>query len=645
MNNFPQAPALSAGVAAQAPVEASSPIPPAGGALPGFGGGTTTRALVRGEARARILREARGRLAEGERLPAVASALGMNKPTLWRWLREFGEVGDLEASACAARFDRCGRLGVHPLTQEEALALRGHVLAKSSKGYLRFGLAVEQFATHPACRPETRAFIAAELDAAAALGREARWPSGWRRAAYPTRQEAGLFRGRKAALSTQQTTRRAMEWVDESGTRHPVGPHTLWEMDDMSINEPAASVDPETGERLISRQVLFTQDVYSAAMLGFSQVARDRDAYRIEDVADHVRHSFAAHGMPVLLRLEMGSIWAGQFFHGFVPQVPGWTQEERWGGLDPLVRVVNTHQSKGKGGIEGAFNLVQAMGAHQSLSIGRSRGEFEGATRALLRQEVEQFWSLGKAEDGLARVMEWFNHRPKVREAMGKTPVVPADLLRGAKGAPVPAGEAWRLLPVKRLATVRGGHVQLSVDHYAQPFRFQVNGVGEAHLDHGYRVLVAFHPARPEEGCQVFNAELGSRNRDGLRRGEWIMTAPSAAWAPQVDLSGRADFSGRRKASAAVVRTFRAVGQTLREATIQDGRGKVVRMQSGQQAEAPQGAGGRSAAPDGTQRPPVKSRAWGLTAEDREELGEAPVDPPRGTRAFSVSVEELAELG
>jgi len=142
----------------------------------------------------------------------------------------------------------------------------------------------------------------------------------------------------------------------------------------------------------------------------------------------------------------------------------------------------------------------------------------------------------------------------------------------------MPADQWWRLCPVKRQATVRGGHVEISVDGYTQAFRFRINGLAEGiHLDHGYQVLVAFHPGRPEEGCHIFNLELGARNRDGFRRAEKILVAAHAQDVPQVDLSGRADFTPRRKAGAAVTRNFRAIGQARRTAHAQNSHGLVLR--------------------------------------------------------------------
>lgn len=513
-----------------------------------------------------------------------------------------------------------GRRPIAPLMEQEALALRGLVLARSTQNdhttANHFSLAVEEFIRHPACTSETRSFILQRLDEAAQSGQRPAWPDAWRKAAYPTRQEAAKFRGRKSEQPLDHVDRRAMIWTDEDGADHPVVAHTIWEMDDASDNEPRVSIDPDTGLATVTRQTLWTQDVYSAAVLGFSQVARARDAYRIEDVADHVRNCIQAWGLPTFLRLEQGKIWNGSFFHGISVASPGWSRDEKWGGLEPLVRIVNVFKSKGKGAVEKSFDLLQAMQAHSGLSLGRVRGEYEVATKALTRahgtgQIDDRFAALDEAADRTAAVCEWFNARPKTRREFGRTPVVPADLLRGAKGPQPPASEAWRLCPIKRLATVRGGHVEIMVDHYPQSFRFRVNGEQDLHLDHGYAVLVAFHPGRPEEGCHVFNAETGPRNRDNLKRGEFLLVAPMAADVPQIDLSGRADFAPRKKAAAAVRRSFRAIAQAVRATHTQDSNGTVQRAEVGMTAPQPVAGSEAAAAQPKPRREPNPFRCAG----------------------------------
>lgn len=546
---------------------------------------------------------ARVRSAVGSMLAATRE-LGLPNKTVWQWHQNLEARGvpapGADETLSPARVEALlqalaprpgsGRKCKFELSENESLVLRACVLARSTQDATHFALAVEDFTRHPACLATTRELIRAELDRAARLQRLPNWPISIRRAGMPTVQEAAWFRGRKHAQQFEQADRRGDYWIDEQQQRHPLLAHTIWEMDDASDNEPRRSIDPDTGETILTRQALWTQDVYSAAILGLTQVARARDSYRIEDVADHVLRCVEAWGWPKFMRLEMGDIWAGRFFHGFVPcapgtthVLPGWPEDMNWGGLD-LCHIVNVHKSKGKGGIEGAFNLIQAMNAHASLSIGRARGEFEEATKALIRghrtEEIDhRFWSMDQSADALTAVAERFNLRPKTRRIFGRGAVAPADILRAARGLPLLPSDLWRFMPIKRTATVRNGHVEVSVDHYPRPFRFKINGVDDhLHLDHGYTVLIAFHPGRAHEGCHVFNAESGPRNRDGLRRAERLILAPLAADVAQIDLSNAGDFSTRAKANAAVRRAFRAIGQAVKHDYAQDSEGREIRI-------------------------------------------------------------------
>lgn len=484
-------------------------------------------------------------------------------------------------SALLPKWQECGRAPACALTETEALVLRGLILRTSTPKAIHFSLAVEDFANDPACLPTTRAYILATLDHAAAIRRLPKWPPHWRKASYPTAQEIAKFHGTKHTISVSGIDLRGMFIIAQDGTRLPIKPHTIWEMDDWSENMPRITTDPDTGKAILTRQTLAAQDVYSAALLGFSQLARERDAYRIEDVADFVTCSIAAHGMPDMLRLEKGKIWDGRYFHGFVPKLAGWPTDESWGGLEPIIHIENVFISKGKGGMEASFNLQQAISAHAGLDIGRDRGDFEVAQNQLAKAKAggevnPRFWEMQRASDFMVAVCERFNARPKQRKAFGKDVVVPNDLIRGAKGREVPADQAWRFLPVKKQATVRGDHIEVTVDHYNMPFRFRVNGINGLHLDHGYQVLIAFHPGRPEIGCHIFNAELGARNRENFRRGEFLLVAPPAALVPQVDFSGRADFTARKKSSAAVTTSYRAIGTAFRATRMQNAEGQQV---------------------------------------------------------------------
>jgi len=524
---------------------------------------------------------------------------------LRRWCEAYQKSGE---AGLLPSWSNCGRAPACALTETEAMVLRGLILRTSTVKAIHFSLAVEDFANDPACQPLTRAYILAQLDHAAQIRRLPKWPPHWRKAAYPTAQEIAKFHGKKHEIRVGGVDLRGMFIVAADGSQIPIGPHTIWEMDDWSENMPRVTTCPDTGKAILTRQTLAAQDVYSAALLGFSQLARERDAYRIEDVADFVANSIAAHGMPDMLRLEKGKIWDGSFFHGFTPKIAGWPEDEAWGGLEPIIHVENVFTSKGKGGMEATFNLQQAIAAHAGLDIGRHRGDFEAAqnllTKAKAGGELDgRFWSMERASEFMVAVCERFNTRPKQRHAFGKDVVVPNDLLRGARGRELPRDQAWRLLPVKKQAVVRGDHIEIKVDHYTMQFRFRVNGINGLHLDHGYQVLVAFHPGRPDIGCHIFNAELGARNRENFRRGEFLLVAPVANLVPQVDFSGKADFSARKKSSAAVTSNYRAVGNAYRATRVQNAEGQQIQRpvspapDSDPRLAAPQPDGGSAPAP------------------------------------------------
>jgi hypothetical protein len=510
----------------------------------------------------------------------AADRLGESHATLLRWQRRYesrGLDGLLPDQA-----NLCGGKAKFALDESEQHALRHWRLKKNS-----LPLAIEEgFVNDPDCRPETRAKIHAEMDLAAREKRAPRWPMSIQRAGYVSEDEKALHRGPKHFQEFEIIERRGL-WINGlNGHEIPIVGNTLFESDDMSVNEPFRYLDPETGAVRVGRQSLATINVYSAAWLGVSPVGRERDAYRLEDIADHLLDVVDAQGLPMLWRFERGP-WENQVIDGI--KLGDGT---RWGDLSALFRVLHVFKSRSKGLIESSFGFLQSLMAHESLSIGRSRGEFERATKLFLAAgrgdsgAALHFWDISECADGMADAMVRFNDRPKIRRAFGKQAVVPADLQRSAEKRECPKSERWRFSPIKRPATVRGGAIEVSVNHYPFPFRFRVNGASDLYLERGYSVLIAFHPGRPEEGCHVFNAELGSRNRDGLKLGEFLMVAPFAEDAPQLNLApSEYAFAARKNANAAVRSEFRAItaaGSRARRVSIsRDGYGNAVRREAG----------------------------------------------------------------
>lgn len=489
--------------------------------------------------------------AGGISLRRAALELGEPIANLSRYLRDF-ERGGFTALLPGIS---TGRTPKFILTAPEKSALREWNLKKGS-----LATGIEWFVRDAACSRVTGDLIRRELDRAARDRRTPNWPISLRRAAHVSIEERMLFRGQKAFGEVEHCERRGLTWVDESGASHPMMANSIWESDDMSSNQPFRHTCPETGITRVGRQTLCSQDVFSQHWLGVTPLGRERDAYRAEDIADHLRAVVESHGLPLVWRLERGS-WESTFVEGL--DCDGFL----FGGLSSLFRVVHTWKSRGKGGIESSFNHLQDRLAHESTDIGRFRGEMEAATKALLaahrgdQEAIAKFWDIAQCADGFVQAMQDFNNRPKKRRAFGRDLQVPADLFNAAPRREVPAGEWWRFCPVKREATVRQGHIEFSVPHYPLPFRFRVNGVEDSlYIEHGYRVLVAFHPGRPEEGCHVFNAEKGTRNRDGLRVGERMLTAPLSENTPQLNLAPHERaFAARKNANATVRSEFRAI--------------------------------------------------------------------------------------
>jgi hypothetical protein len=516
------------------------------------------------------------------------------RKTLRRRIDQWAKEGELKD-----RRSESGRHAKFEFNTEETNALRDCHLRKDS-----LPLAIEDFIRMPACRPETREKLQAEMDRAARAGRLPNWPMSVRRAAYVSDDMRANFRGRKHAQQFEIVERRGLFWIDEDRNEVPIVGNSMFESDDMSCNKPFRYNDPGTSAIHVGRQTLCTMTLYAAAWLGVSPVGRERDAYRLEDIADHLLDVVLEHGLPQIWRFERGP-WENQVVDGIkLPpdmRPPDWDEKRRWGSLDRLFRVVHVYSSRAKGLIESSFDFLQALIDHnadtEGLTIGRKRGEFERATKLYhaatnLKCSAEKresaaahFWKIGDAADGIAAAMDRFNNRPKIRRAFGRQAVVPNDLQRTAVKRECPPGEMWRFSPIKKTATVRNGAIETTVPHYPFPFRFRVNGVTELHLEYGYSVLIAFHPGRPEEGCHVFNAESGVRNREGLRFGELMFVAPMAEDAAQLNLSpDEKEFHARKNSNAAVRSEFRAIVATGRRgrrvSTARNGFGDSTTLQS-----------------------------------------------------------------
>jgi hypothetical protein len=420
----------------------------------------------------------------------ICAATGVRRGTLLRWAAE--------AKAAPKEAKKVGRPPACELTEAEANALR---LLRLRSDSLR--LAVEDFLSSEVCSPATRDYLERVIERAAATGREPSWPSSLRRAAHVSEEIRAKFRGERAVGKYAPTTTRGAFWIDAEGTERSLMPLDIWESDDMSANEPFRHRDPVTGEELIGRQILFTGDRQSAALLGLTLVGRDRDAYRAEDILDHLLDLIDVYGMPRVWRIERG-IW----------------------------------ESRGIAGVA--------------------------------------------LDDARARELGYLGERWAGRRMFGGRMLAPNDLLREAPPRrELPASERWRFLPRKQLAVVQRGLISATVEGQRMTWEAAADGI---HLDHGHRVVIAWHPQRPELGCTVVEAEFGARNREGRPIGEPLFVSAPLELRPQWDERPAEDRDGGahpgQRWRGQVRREFRAI-QGAAKSHLGDGRGRSATVESG----------------------------------------------------------------
>ncbi|CAK0781868.1 conserved hypothetical protein [Gammaproteobacteria bacterium] len=424
------------------------------------------------------------------------------------------------------------------------------------------------------------------------------WPQSVQRACRVTAAEEAELRGKKHVTNERGTERRGNMIRTAEGDLIPWYAGAIWESDDMSLNDPFRFYDSKEGKEILGRQALFTIDAYSLHWLGCSHIGRDRDSYRAEDIASHFGDIIDQHGLPLIWRIERGR-WDNAFIWGCKIGEDAEGKDIRWGGLDAIIHMRDKHTSTGKANVEGSFNLLQSIMDHgfngQTLSIGRSRGEVEGATREMLRSgrdedSLKKFWNITQSAEAVQQAMHLFNSRPKLRHNFANEMRVPAQLWAECVKRPCPTEERWRFLPVKTTATIRkGGLIVVSVPHYAQSFRFRVNGgtrCNGVQLDKGHEVLIAFHPGEAWQGCHVFNADTSARNREGFKFAERIGVADWMEDALQEDLYAASYSTGQVKAAGQVRREFRSMvagthfsGRRVSHA--QDQHGNTLAIQSG----------------------------------------------------------------
>lgn len=569
--------------------------------------------------------------------------------------KQAGRKAKFELSLHETRRLRFWRLvkGSIPLAVEAAIAEARTGNEEPYFAALR-GCIVSERDTGTRLSPETADAMLKHWQQATRASRQVVWPLSVQRACRVTAAEEAELRGKKHVTNERGTERRGNMIRTAEGELIPWYAGAIWESDDMSLNDPFRFYDAKEGRELLGRQALFTIDAYSLHWLGCSHIGRDRDSYRAEDIASHFADIVDQHGLPLIWRIERGR-WDNSFIKGCKIGEDAAGKGIRWGGLDAIIHIRDKHTSTGKANVEGSFNLLQSIMDHgfngQTLSIGRTRSEFEGATREMLRSgrdeaSLMKFWNISQSAEAVQRAMHLFNTRPKKRHNFSNELRVPSQLWAECVKRPCPAEERWRFLPVKMQATIKkGGLIKVSIPHYAQSFRFRVNGSSRCNvqLDKGHQVLIAFHPGEAWQGCTVFNGDTSARNREGLGFAERIGVADWMEDALQEDLYASSYSTGQVRAAGQVRREFRSLvagthfsGRRVSHA--QDQHGNTLAMQTGGNAPerpeqtAPAKPRGRRAGLDLSETPAQFRRA-----------SSAPVLVSTGADDFSEE-DELAAL-
>lgn len=544
------------------------------------------------------LHEASQLLSQGWKQKALAGRYGVSEPTMSRLLSKLRDSGN--ADEAVTKNYATGPRDEHQLTGDELSVLKLSVIEKRSRR-----LAADQLMRSTVCTAETHERLAAIFDRAAETRGDEVWPRWFARACVVTDEERLSYRGPKALASVEPARPRGLFYTDEAGATQPLFANALWEFDDESENTPWLEMDAD-GKTRINRQTLKAIDVYSSFYLGMRAVSRASDGYRIEDQADFLLELIDAHGMPLRCRIERGP-WDNNFWFGSPLPKAWWHTPEcaslRWGGIDTSaggpIGVMQAFKSRHKGTIEGSFNHRQNLAAHETLDIGRERGEHEAAAR-LHRlalngnvSAIAKFPQAAARADISADVLDRFNSEAKRRPNLfGSKKVVPAELFATATRRELPASDRWRFLPCKAAVTVRNAHIQLRARGYDLPFLFTAEGFvpqwdWNAWLPHGWRVLAAFHPARLDLGCHLFNG-LHPDHPQNPRRFPLGMPLGVLKHAPHApmwnDAPETADFTARKATQAAVrseTRIIRAAKKHVRvSTTVAAGQVRSVRKGS-----------------------------------------------------------------
>lgn len=497
--------------------------------------------------------------AHGCGIRAACGALGLSHSNAARWLRAFEAEG-----VDGLRSKRKGRCGKKPMWSPEGFSqafidhLRNTRLRSNSDS-----LALLIGADHPECPPEFSDWI---------QNRDSNHdiPPALRRMLRTTKQVEDRYRGPRTYDLNAFVDQRSMTEIMPDGSEREIQPGDYWELDDMSVNFPFWYED-QTGltrssqkqGASVGRQCLIAADVASGKWLGYVLIGRPRDAYRAQDILRFLRMLFEEHGLPRRgLRLERG-IWKSKIIKGNETIIQDEAAKETlsgsegavdpdgertlvFGGLTELgIGIEYVYKPGQKGFIESNFNWLQSIMSvidqrGGPRNIGRRRGEFEAATKHLLRATAGVrhpgklgFAHIDQLDERMEQCMRWANGTRKEGRLQRGVPDEKWDAAIAADPlAPLQAEKRWIFLPDHAELRIRQGCVRPSrlgsKLQFCDPDLF-------ADLGNGYRVFVRFDATEPSAGAAIFNAHASTEsvNRHGHSVGKWLGHAAYVGDAPQ----------------------------------------------------------------------------------------------------------------
>ncbi|MDF3129259.1 hypothetical protein P0Y35_08635 [Kiritimatiellaeota bacterium B1221] len=559
--------------------------------------------------------------AGGASLASVAEALGVPASSLSRYMKAYREQGP---EGLRSKHRNCGRKAIaRSLSGEAAEALQALCKRVDCKAD-----ALKFFSQDKLCPADVREVIQR------CLATRKPFPPSLLRAARVTFEEVENRKGAKHGQYVMPVRFRDAFELMPDGTERRIEAGDWWELDDMSSNQPfwfecapGTVSRNNSGDRLlekfgcaIGRQGLYAKDV-RGKWLGVELIGRPRDAYTAEDILRFLRRLMLEYGKPRRgLRIERG-VWRSRAVAGHIVMDDAEEEKIILGLKEMGIELVYCWSSRQKGGIEGGFHHLQTDASLMidSPDIGRSRGEDEAGTKALLRAKAGTkhpkelgFLHINELAEEWKRVLVARNMDMHTGRIAYGVPDV--EWMKAVTADPLPIlerDEMRAFLPWRQERVLQLGNIKLTID--GDEWLFDTSDLPRG-FGKGDRVIVAVDPTDPALGAAIYNANSSKNSPIGYNAGAFL------GWAELQDLTPQfgAQYMDRRPRRKVKFKSFMAayastgiMGMDARGAQeVRDGKGNVAKVETGVPAEDSLESDERNVDFRGSETP-VRSRSEG----------------------------------